>query len=136
MKTKVPFFDLSVQVKSIEDEIKFAVDEVFQSQQFIMGPQVQALEKTIAQYCRTPYAIGIASGSDALLLSMMAIGIGTGDEVLLPPFTFFATAGAVSRLGATPVFVDIDQVTYNMDPSKIDEKITPRTKAIIPVHLF
>jgi len=136
MKTKVPFFDLSVQFKSIENEIKLAIDEVFQSQQFIMGPQVQALEKTIAQYCRTPYAIGIASGSDALLLSMMAIGIGTGDEVLLPPFTFFATAGAVSRLGATPVFVDIDQVTYNIDPSKIDEKITPRTKAIIPVHLF
>ena len=136
MKTKVPFFDLSVQVKSIEDEIKSAVDEVFQSQQFIMGPQVQALEKTIAQYCRTPYAIGIASGSDALLLSMMALGIGTGDEVLIPPFTFFATAGAVSRLGATPVFVDIDLVTYNIDPSKIDEKITPRTKAIIPVHLF
>jgi dTDP-4-amino-4,6-dideoxygalactose transaminase len=136
MKTKVPFFDLSVQVKSIEDEIKSAVDEVFQSQQFIMGPQVQALEKTIAQYCRTPYAIGIASGSDALLLSMMALGIGTGDEVLIPPFTFFATAGAVSRLGATPVFVDIDLVNYNIDPSKIDEKITPRTKAIIPVHLF
>jgi len=136
MKTKVPFFDLSVQVKSIEDEIKSAVDEVFQSQQFIMGPQVQALEKTIAQYCRTPYAIGIASGSDALLLSMMALGIGTGDEVLIPPFTFFATAGAVSRLGATPVFVDIDLVTYNIDPSKIDEKITTRTKAIIPVHLF
>ena len=136
MKTKVPFFDLSVQFKSVEDEIKSAVDEVFQSQQFIMGPQVQVLEKTIAQYCRTPYAIGVASGSDALLLSLMALGIGTGDEVLIPPFTFFATGGAVSRVGATPVFVDINQVTYNMDPSKIDEKITPRTKAIIPVHLF
>ena len=133
---KVPFFDLAVQFKSIEDEIKSALEEVFRSQQFIMGPQVQALEKTIAQYCRTQYAIGVASGSDALLLSLVALGIGPGDEVLLPPFTFFATAGSVSRLGATPVFVDIHQDTYNIDPSKIDEKITPRTKAIIPVHLF
>ena len=133
---KVPFFDLAVQFKSLEDEIKSALEEVFRSQQFIMGFQVQALEKTISQYCRTQYAIGVASGSDALLLSLMALGIETGDEVLIPPFTFFATAGAVSRVGATPVFVDIDQVTFNIDPSKIDEKITPRTKAIIPVHLF
>jgi len=136
MKMKVPFFDLAVQFKFLEDEIKSALEEVFRSQQFIMGFQVQALEKTISQYCRTQYAIGVASGSDALLLSLMALGIGTGDEVLIPPFTFFATAGAVSRVGATPVFVDIDQVTFNIDPSKIDEKITPRTKAIIPVHLF
>jgi dTDP-4-amino-4,6-dideoxygalactose transaminase len=136
MKIKVPFFDLSVQFKSIEDEIKSAAEEVFRTQQFIMGSQVQTLEKTIAQYCRTPYAIGVASGSDALLLSLMALGIRRGDEVLIPPFTFFATAGAVSRLGAVPVFVDIDQGTYNMDPSKIEEKMTPRTKAIIPVHLF
>ncbi len=136
MKTKVPFFDLAVQFKSIEGEIRAALDEVFQSQQFIMGSKVQALEETIAQYCQTRYAVGVASGSDALLLSLMALGIGPGDEVLLPPFTFFATAGSVSRLGATPVFVDIDQQTYNIDPSNITEKITPRTKAIIPVHLF
>ena len=136
MKTKVPFFDLSAQFKSIEDEIKSALDEVFQSQQFIMGSQVQALEKTIAQYCKTRYAIGVASGSDALLLSLMALGIGAGDEILLPPFTFFATAGSVSRLGAIPVFVDIDPETYNIDPLKIEEKITSRTKAMIPVHLF
>jgi len=136
MKTKVPFFDLAVQFKSIEDELKSALDEVFQTQQFILGFKVQALEETVAQYCRTRYAIGVASGSDALLLSLMALGIGTGDEVLLPPFTFFATAGSVSRLGAIPVFVDIDQETYNIDPSKIEMKITPRTKAIIPVHLF
>ena len=136
MKTKVPFFDLAVQFKSIEDEIKSALDEVFQNQQFIMGPKVQVLEEAMAQYCRTRYAVGVASGSDALLLSLMALGIGTGDEVLLPPFTFFATAGSISRLGATPVFVDIDRETYNMDPSKIEEKITARTKAIIPVHLF
>jgi dTDP-4-amino-4,6-dideoxygalactose transaminase len=136
MKTKIPFFDLAVQFKSIENEIKSALDEVFQNQQFIMGPKVQALEEAIAHYCRTRYAIGVASGSDALLLSLMACGVGTGDEVLLPPFTFFATAGSVSRLGAIPVFADIDGETYNMDPSKIEEKITARTKAILPVHLF
>jgi len=136
MKMKVPFFDLAVQVKSIEDEIRSALDEVFQNQQFIMGPKVKVLEETIAQYCQARYAVGVASGSDALLLSLMALGVGTGDEVLLPPFTFFATAGSVSRLGATPVFVDIDRETYNMDPSKIEEKVTARTKAIIPVHLF
>jgi len=133
---KVPFFDLAVQFKSIEGEIRSALDEVFQTQQFIMGPNVQALEEAIAGYCRTRYGVAVASGSDALLLSLMALGIGPGDEVLLPSFTFFATAGSVSRLGATPVFVDIDRETYNIDPSKIEGKITKRTKAIIPVHLF
>lgn len=136
MNAKIPFFDLAVQFKSIEDEIRSVLDEVFQNQQFIMGPKVKVLEETIAQYCQTRYAIGVASGSDALLLSLMALGIGMGDEVLLPPFTFFATAGSVSRLGATPIFVDIDRETYNIDPSQIQEKITARTKAIIPVHLF
>jgi dTDP-4-amino-4,6-dideoxygalactose transaminase len=136
MKTKVPFFDLTAQFKSIEEEIKSALDGVFETQQFILGSQVQALEEKIAQYCRTRYAMGVASGSDALLLSLIALGIGTGDEVLMPSFTFFATAGSVSRLGAIPVFVDIDPETYNIDPSKIGEKITARTKAIIPVHLF
>jgi dTDP-4-amino-4,6-dideoxygalactose transaminase len=136
MKTKVPFFDLAAQFKSIEGEIKSSMDEVFQNQQFILGSKVQTLEETIAQYCRSRYAIGVASGSDALLLALMVLGIRTGDEVILPPFTFFATAGAVSRLGAIPVFVDIDQQTFNIDPSKIEEKITTRTKAIIPVHLF
>jgi dTDP-4-amino-4,6-dideoxygalactose transaminase len=133
---KVPFFDLRPQFISIEREIKSALDEVFKSQQFILGPQVEALEKAIAHYCGTQYAIGVASGSDALLLSLMALGIGNGDEVILPPFTFFATAGSVSRVGATPVFVDIDENTYNIDPSQIELKITSRTKAIIPVHLF
>jgi len=133
---KVPFFDLSPQFQMIGEEVKSALDEVFKSQQFILGQKVGLLEQAIAQYCQTPYAIGVASGSDALLLSLMALGIGPGDEVLIPPFTFFATAGAVSRIGATPVFVDIDPTTYNIDPSQIEKKITPRTKAMIPVHLF
>jgi dTDP-4-amino-4,6-dideoxygalactose transaminase len=133
---KVPFFDLSPQFQMIGDEVKSAIDEVLKSQQFILGQKVELLEQAIAQYCQTPYAIGVASGSDALLLSLMALGIGPGDEVLIPPFTFFATAGAVSRVGTTPVFVDIDPTTYNIDPSQIEKKITPRTKAMIPVHLF
>jgi dTDP-4-amino-4,6-dideoxygalactose transaminase len=133
---KVPFFDLGSQFSSIEEEIKSALDEVFKTQQFILGPKVEAIEQAISNYCQTRHAIGVASGSDAILLSLMALGIGKGDEVLLPPFTFFATAGSVSRLGATPVFIDIDQKTYNIDPSKIEEKITTKTKAIIPVHLF
>ena len=136
MKMKVPFFDLVPQFFSLEKEIQLALGEVFKTQQFILGPQVKALEQTIAQYCQTQYAIGVASGSDALFLALMASGIGTGDEVLLPTFTFFATAGAVSRVGAIPVFVDIDPQTYNIDPTKIEEKITSRTKAIIPVHLY
>ena len=133
---KVPFFDLSPQFQVIGDEVKAALDEVFKSQQFILGQKVELLEQAIAHYSQTRYAIGVASGSDALLLSLMALGIGPGDEVLIPPFTFFATAGAVSRVGATPVFVDIDPATYNIDPSQIKRKITPRTKALIPVHLF
>lgn len=136
MKMKVPFFDLTPQFSLIEEEIKSALNEVFKTQQFIMGPQIEGLEKAIAGYCQTRYAVGVASGSDALILSLMSAGIGPGDEVMLPPFTFFATAGSVSRLGAIPVFVDIDQETYNIDPSRIAEKITPKTKAIIPVHLY
>jgi dTDP-4-amino-4,6-dideoxygalactose transaminase len=133
---QIPFFDLKSQFPSLKEEIKSALDQVFEAQQFILGPKVEALEQVIAHYCQTRYAIGVASGSDALLLSLMALGIGNGDEVILPPFTFFATAGVVSRLGATPIFVDIDPDTYNIDPTKIEEKITSRTKAIIPVHLF
>ncbi|MDP2968472.1 MAG: DegT/DnrJ/EryC1/StrS family aminotransferase [Deltaproteobacteria bacterium] len=132
----VPFFDLKPQSLFLKEEIQSAIDEVFETQQFILGAQVDALEQAIAQYCQTTYAIGVASGSDALFLSLMALGIGPGDEVILPPFTFFATAGSVSRIGAVPVFVDIDPRTYNIDPSKIEEKITKRTKTILPVHLF
>lgn len=133
---KIPFFDLTKQFASIQEEVRASLEEVFKTQQFILGPQVKQLEETIAPYCQAQYAIGVASGSDALLLALMAVGVKSGDEVILPPFTFFATAGSVSRLGAKPVFVDIDPETFNIDPSKIEEKITPKTKAIIPVHLF
>jgi dTDP-4-amino-4,6-dideoxygalactose transaminase len=133
---KIPFFDLKPQFVSIETEVKLVLDEVFRTQQFILGPHVEELEQTIAQYCNTRYAVGVASGSDALILSLMALGIGPGDEVILSPFTFFATGGAVSRVGATPVFVDIDPTTFNIHPPNIEEKITPRTKALIPVHLY
>lgn len=133
---RVPFFDLKPQSLSLKDEIQSAFEEVFETQQFIMGMQVQALEQVIANYCHTPFAIGVASGSDALYLALMALDIGPGDEVILPPFTFFATAGAVARIGALPVFVDIDPLTYNIDPEKIEEKITKKTRAILPVHLF
>ena len=136
MSMTVPFFDLKPQFASIEKEIKDTLEEVYRTQQFILGPQVERLEQAIAHYSQTRYAIGVASGSDALLLSLLALGIGTGDEVIVPPFTFFATAGSVSRLGATPVFVDIDPKTYNIDPNQIGAKITSKTKAIIPVHLY
>ncbi len=136
MKMKVPFFTLIPQFATLEKQIESALKEVFKTQQFILGPQVKALEQAISEYCEVPHAIGVASGSDALLLSLMALNIGKGDEVLIPPFTFFATAGVVSRVSATPVFVDIDPQTLTIDPSKIGDKITPRTKAIIPVHLY
>src|SRR4030066_2317401 len=133
---KVPFFDLKPQFAALQGEIRAALDEVFQTQQFILGPPVEKLEHAIAHYCHVRYAIGVASGSDALFLSLMALGIGPGAEVLVPPFSFFATAGAVSRIGAIPVFVDIDANTYNMDPAHIEKKMTTRTKAIIPVQLY
>jgi dTDP-4-amino-4,6-dideoxygalactose transaminase len=136
MKIQVPFFDLKPQFRTIEQEIRSAMDEVFKTQQFIMGPQIEKLEEAIAGYCSTRYAVGVASGSDALFLALLALGVGPGNEVLLPPFTFFATAGSVSRAGALPVFVDIDPKTYNIDPGRIEAKVSPKTRAIIPVHLY
>jgi len=132
----VPLLDLKAQYASIKDEITPIVDEVFESQRFIMGPQIVAFEEEITAYCNTRFAIGVSSGTDALLISLMAMGIGAGDEVLTTPYTFFATAGSISRVGATPVFVDIDPQTYNIDPAQIEDKITANTKAIIPVHLY
>lgn len=132
----IPLVDLKAQYETIKDEINEAIQEVLESQWFILGPKVAELEERIADYCDVKYGVGVASGSDALLLSLMAIGVGPGDQVITTPFTFFATAGSVSRLGAKPVFVDIDPKTYNINPQLIEEKITAKTRAIIPVHLY
>jgi dTDP-4-amino-4,6-dideoxygalactose transaminase len=131
-----PFLDLKAQFASIREELLSAVTRVMESQQLVMGPEVAALEKEIAEFVHSKFAVGCASGSDALLLALMAYGIGPGDEVITTPFTFVATAGSIARLGARPVFVDIDPATYNLDPRAIEGAITPRTRAIIPVHLF
>ena len=133
---KVPLLDLKAQYASIKEEIRTAVDDVFDSQYFILGPKVKELEQEIARYSETSYALGVSSGTDALLISLMALGIEPGDEVITTPFTFFSTAGVISRLNATPKFVDIDPDTFNMDPEKLESAITHRTKAVIPVHLF
>ncbi|MCJ7662737.1 MAG: DegT/DnrJ/EryC1/StrS family aminotransferase, partial [Desulfobacterales bacterium] len=133
---KVPFLDLKAQYHKIKKDIDQAINEVVSEQHFILGPKVEALEETIAAYSSARYGIGVASGSDALALSLLALGIGSGDEVITTPFTFFATAGSVSKVGAKPVFVDIDPTTYNLDPSKIEARITSATKAVMPVHLF
>jgi dTDP-4-amino-4,6-dideoxygalactose transaminase len=132
----VPALDLKAQYQTIRDEIERVVLNVLESQYFILGPEVKALEEEIASYCGAKYAVGCASGSDALLLPLMAWGIGPGDEVITSPYTFFATGGAVWRTGAKPVFVDIEPDTYNLDPTLLEAAITPRTRAIIPVHLY
>ena len=132
----VPLLDLKAQFQPIRAEIVTAIQAVCDEQGFVLGPRVVAFEEAIAGYIGCRYAIGCASGSDALLLSLMAMGVKAGDEVITIPFTFFATAGAVSRLGAKPVFVDIQPDSYNIDSKLIEKAITSRTKAIIPVHLF
>jgi len=132
----VPLLDLKVQYQSIRGEVLAAIETVCDEQGFILGPRVAELEGRLARYIGTTHAVGVASGSDALLLSLMAVGVGAGDEVITVPFTFFATAGAISRLGAKPVFVDVCADTFNLDPGQIEQAIAPRTKAIIPVHLF
>lgn len=135
-KRSVPLLDISRQNKPLEDKIMPAIESVCRSGQFVLGPEVTRLEQRIAEYCDTKFGIGCASGTDALLLSMMAIDIGPGDEVILPSFTFFATASCITRLGATPVFVDIDPDTFNLDPKAVAAAVTSKTRAIIPVHLF
>jgi dTDP-4-amino-4,6-dideoxygalactose transaminase len=132
----IPLCDLQAQYETIGPRVEEAVLRVLASGQVILGPEVAALESEIAQYCGTAYGVGCASGSDAVLLALCALEIGSGDEVILPPFTFFATAAAVCRFGARPVFVDIDPETYNLDPLQVENKITERTRAILVVHLF
>jgi dTDP-4-amino-4,6-dideoxygalactose transaminase len=132
----VPLLDLKAQFQPLRSEIMAEIQSVCDEQGFVLGPRVVAFEESVARYIGSHYAIGCASGSDALLLSLMAMGVKAGDEVITVPFTFFATAGVISRLTAKPVFVDIQPDTFNIDPKLIEQAITPRTKAIIPVHLF
>lgn len=133
---QVPLLDLTLQYQSLKSEIDSALQRVVESQHFILGPEVEKMEQAMNNYIGCEYSLGVSSGTDALLLALMAIDIQPGDEVIVPTYSFFATAGVVARLHATPVFVDIDPVTFNIDPNKITEKITPKTKAIIPVHLY
>ena len=133
---KVPLLDLKAQYATIRDAVRAAVDGVMDAQYFILGPEVQALEEEVAAYVGAKHAIGCASGTDALLLALMALGVGDGDEVITTPFTFFATGGSIWRTGARPVFVDIEPDTFNIDPAAVKAAITPSTKAIMPVHLF
>ncbi|MGE3819134.1 MAG: DegT/DnrJ/EryC1/StrS family aminotransferase [Isosphaeraceae bacterium] len=132
----VPALDLKAQYQTIRDEIDRVVREVIESQYFILGPEVSGLEAEVASYCGVSHGVGCASGSDALLLPLLAMGVGPGDEVVTSPYTFFATGGAIWRTGARPVFVDVDPVTFNMDPDLFEAAITSRTKVVLPVHLF
>ncbi|MBC7077418.1 MAG: DegT/DnrJ/EryC1/StrS family aminotransferase [Synergistales bacterium] len=133
---KIPVFDPRPQIESLWDELMAAIEDVLKSGQFILGPQVEAFEREVATYLGVKHAIGVNSGTDALVIALRALGVGPGDEVITTPFTFFATAEAISLVGGTPVFVDIDPQTFNIDPNLIEPAITERTKAILPVHLY
>ena len=134
--SKVPFIDLSLQYKKIQPEINLALRTIFAGQKFVLGAYGHLLEEKISKKTGAKFAIGLGNGSDALYLALLALGIEPGDEVITTSFSFFATAGAISRAGAVPVFVDIDPETFNLDPSKIEAKISKKTRAILPVHLF
>src|SRR6266702_2214663 len=124
---KIPLLDLKAQYSTIRSEIRQAIERVVESQRFILGPEVEGLEQAIAAFCNTRFAIGLSSGTDALLAALMAIGVGLGDEVITTAYSFFATAGVIARLGARPVFIDIDPKTFNLDSTKVGSKITSRT---------
>jgi dTDP-4-amino-4,6-dideoxygalactose transaminase len=135
-KTTVKLLDLVPQYESMKEEIRAAVDDVLSTQQFILGPKVAELETAVAAYCAAPHAVGVASGSDAILLALMALGIGEGDEVVTTPYTFFSTVSSITRLGARPVFADIDPRTFNVDPALVAKAVTPKTRAVLVVHLY
>jgi dTDP-4-amino-4,6-dideoxygalactose transaminase len=132
----VKLLDLQAQYLPLRNEIRRAIDEVCDQQALILGPHVERFEQNLAKYCGTRHAIGVSSGTDALLCALMGLGIGPGDEVICPSFTFFATAGSIARLGAVPVFAEIDPRTFNLDPVSLESKVTGKTKAVMPVHLF
>lgn len=132
----IPILDLKQQYAAIQDEINTAIQGVLESTQFVLGPAVSKLERRVAAYCECQHGVGVASGTDALRLSLAALEIGPGDEVITTPFTFVATANTISHSGAKPVFVDIEPGTYNLDPAAVEAAITPCTKAIMPVHLY
>jgi dTDP-4-amino-4,6-dideoxygalactose transaminase len=136
VRVSVPLIDLAAQYRALKPEIDRAIQRVLDSGQFILGPEVESLEREVAAYCGTKYAVGVASGTDALELSLRACGVGTGDEVLTTAYSFIATAEAIVAVGARPVFVDIDPVSYALDPAAIEPLVTKRTKAVIPVHLY
>jgi len=133
---QVPLLDLKPQYEALAPELDAVIADVIKTQYFILGPEVECFERGIADYCGVEHAIGVSSGTDALIVAMMAMGIGEGDEVITTPYTFFGTVGSIVRLGAKPVFVDIEADTFNIDVSKIEAAITPKTRAIAPVHLF
>lgn len=132
----IPLIDLTAQFQGMSDEVMAAVQKVFTEQKFILGDEVAELEHEVAEYCDARHAVGCNSGTDALILALQALDIGPGDEVITTPFSFFATASAICRAGATPVFVDIEPDCFNLDPEQVEDAVTPKTKAIIPVHLF